>query len=283
MTFFIFGAGYSGRAFALAQSTPVYGTTRDAAQFGALKAANVIPFLFHGKSLDALLAAALEKTTHLIISIAPDTRGDLILALPDLQQKIPNLQWIGYLSTVGVYGNHDGRWVNETAPCRTILPRNRKRIEVEKGWQHFAEKHNIPLAILRLAGIYGPGRNAFIKLQQGKAHRIIKPGQVFNRIHTADITGVIKHLADRKQNGIFNVCDNEPAPPQDVIAFAAGLMGIEPPPEIPFEKSGFNPMIHSFYGDNKRVSNELLLKTGYHPVYPDYRQALTSMWQSKHW
>lgn len=283
MTFFIFGAGYSGRAFALTQPVPVYGTTRDAAQFDTLKAANVIPLLFDGASLNAPVAAALAKTTHLVISIAPDAKGDPVLSLPDLQHRMPDLQWIGYLSTVGVYGDHDGRWIDETAPCRTTLPRNRKRIEVEKAWQLFAGQRNIPLAILRLAGIYGPGRNAFVKLQQGKAHRIIKPGQIFNRIHVADIAGAIKHLADTKQNGIFNICDNEPAPPQDVVTFAAHLMGIQPPPEIPFEKADITPMARSFYGDNKRVSNELLIKTGYHLHYPDYRQALTALWQSQHW
>lgn len=283
MTFFIFGAGYSGRVFALTQPAPVYGTTRDAAQFDTLKAANVIPLLFDGKSLNAPVVAALAKTTHLVISIAPDAGGDPVLALPDLQRKMPDLQWIGYLSTVGVYGDHGGRWIDETAPCRTTLPRNRKRIEVEKAWQLFAEQCNIPLAILRLAGIHGPGRNVFIKLQQGTAHRIIKPGQIFNRIHVADIAGAIKHLADTKQGGIFNICDNEPAPPQDVVTFAAHLMGIQPPPEIPFEKADITPMARSFYGDNKRVSNELLIKTGYHLNYPDYRQALTALWQSQHW
>jgi len=283
MNFFIFGAGYSGRAFAMTRPAPVYGTTREATQFDMLNAANASPLLFNGESPGALLAAALEKTTHLIISIPPDERGDPVLAMPALRQMLPDLQWICYLSTVGVYGDHGGRWIDETAPCRATLPRNRKRIDVEKDWQRFADTHTVPLAILRLAGIYGPGRNAFVKLQQGKAHRIIKPGQVFNRIHVADIAGAINHLAATRQGGIFNICDHEPAPPQDVIIFAAGLMGIKPPPEIPLGKAALSPTARSFYSDNKRISNELLIKTGYHPVHPDYRQALTDMWQSRHW
>ncbi|RCL00737.1 MAG: Nucleoside-diphosphate-sugar epimerase [Candidatus Tokpelaia sp. JSC189] len=283
MTFFIFGAGYSGRAFALTQSAPVYGTTRDPTHFGTLKAANVIPLLFDGVNLNTSLTSALEKTTHLIISIPPTAKEDIVLALSDLRNRVPALQWIGYLSTVGVYGNHDGRWINEAAPCQTTLPRNRKRIEAEKAWQRFARQHNIPLAILRLAGIYGPDRNAFVKLQQSKAHRIIKPGQVFNRIHVVDIAGAIKHLADNKHCGIFNICDNEPASPQDVVTFAARLIGVQAPPEIPFEKADISPMARSFYADNKRVSNELLIKTGYHLNYPDYRQALTAIWQAQDW
>lgn len=288
MTFFIFGAGYSGQAFAAAQKRPVYGTTRATARFDTLRAANIHPLLFNGRDLaspltSASLICALAKTTHLIISIPPDNQGDPVLALPGLRRLLPALQWIGYLSTVGVYGDHHGRHVDETAPCRATLPRNVRRIEAEKNWRHFADAHHIPLAVLRLAGIYGSGRNAFVKLRQGNAHRIIKPGQVFNRIHVADIAGAIQHLADKKRNGIFNISDDEPAPPQDVITFAAKLMNMEPPPEIPFEKASLSPMARSFYGDNKRVSNELLGKSGYHLLYSNYRRALTHMWQSQRW
>jgi len=283
MTFFIFGAGYSARSFASTQTAPVYGTTRHAAKCGALQAANIIPLLFDGAPPTAPLAAALAQTTRLIISIAPGSNGDPVLALPGLRQYLPRLEWIGYLSTIGVYGDHGGRWINETAPCQPSLQRNKIRLEVEKGWQAFAANHHVPLAILRLAGIYGPGRNAFVKLRDGTAHRIVKPGQVFNRIHVSDIAGAICHLADTRQGGIFNVCDDEPAPPQDVVTYAAKLMGVAPPPEIPFENAVLSSMARSFYGDNKRVSNELLRESGYHPLYRDYRQALTKMWQSKNW
>ncbi|RCL00243.1 MAG: Nucleoside-diphosphate-sugar epimerase [Candidatus Tokpelaia sp. JSC188] len=283
MTFFIFGAGYTGKAFSLTQSMPVYGTTRDIAHFKTLKAANIIPLLFDGVNLSTSIIIALKRTTHLIISIASTAVGDPVLGLPNLWSKMPILQWIGYLSTVGVYGNHNGRWVDETAPCYTTLPRNKKRIEIEKSWQRFSRQYNIPLAILRLAGIYGPGRNAFVKLRKGKAHRIIKPGQVFNRVHVADIAGAINHLADNKCSGIFNICDNEPAFPQDVITFAARLLRMQVPPEIPFEKADIPSVIRSFYSDNKRVSNKLLLKTGYRLNYPDYRKALTLIWQTRDW
>lgn len=284
MIFFIFGAGYSGMAFAMTQRVSIYGTVRNTAKIPIVKKANICPLLFNSVNLDPSLSEALAKTTHLIISIAPNSEGnDPVLALPRLRQSMPKLQWICYLSTVGVYGNHDGHWINETTSCHSILPRNKKRIAVEKDWQCFSKKYHIPLAILRLAGIYGPDRNVFVKLQQGNARRIIRPGQIFNRIHVADIAGAIKHLADKSQEGIFNICDNEPAPPQDVVTFAAKLMNIVPPTEISFERADLSPMAQSFYNDNKRVSNTLLRKSGYDLLYPDYREALTNMWQSKHW
>ncbi|RCL03857.1 MAG: Nucleoside-diphosphate-sugar epimerase [Candidatus Tokpelaia sp. JSC161] len=285
MIFFIFGGGYSGRAFAAKTSYPVYGTTRNPQQFSNLKKSNIRPLLFHNNQLDqSSLFAILERITHLIISIPPSTnQEDPVLELPQFQKRIQNLQWICYLSTVGVYGNHNGHWVDERSICRTTSPYKKKRIDIENKWLLFSKKNNIPLAILRLAGIYGPGRNAFVKLRTKKAHLIIKEGQVFNRIHVADIAGAIKHLAHKKQIGTFNLCDNQPAPPQNVITFAAQLMGIKPPPEIPFEKANLDPITKSFYKDNKRVSNASIIRNGYNLLYPNYQQALTNMWHSNQW
>lgn len=283
MRFMIFGAGFSARAFAKQSDALIYGTTRSESKFPALAEAGIKPLLFSQPTASTDLLDQLSETTHLIISIAPDGNGDCVLNQPALLAAMKKLEWIGYLSTIGVYGDHQGQWIDENAICRPALPRNQMRLNVETEWIQFAKPRDIPIAILRLAGIYGPGRNAFIKLQQGKAHRIIKPGQVFNRIHSDDIAGVIDQFAKARQSGIFNLSDNEPAPPQDVISYAAHLMGVEAPEEIPFEEAQLSEMARSFYGDNKKISNQKLLKTGYRLKHPDYRTALDTMWLTDNW
>lgn len=283
MRFMIFGAGFSARAFAKQSDALIYGTTRSEGKFHALAEAGIKPLLFSQPTASTDLLDQLSETTHLIISIAPDGNGDCVLNQPALLAAMKKLEWIGYLSTIGVYGDHQGQWIDEDAICRPALPRNQMRLNVETEWIQFAKPRDIPIAILRLAGIYGPGRNAFIKLQQGKAHRIIKPGQVFNRIHSDDIAGVIDQFAKARQSGIFNLSDNEPAPPQDVISYAAHLMGVEAPEEIPFEEAQLSEMARSFYGDNKKISNKKLLKTGYRSKHPDYRTALDTMWLTDNW
>src|SRR5690606_33676235 len=195
----------------------------------------------------------------------------------------PQLRWIGYLSTVGVYGNYDGGWVDETGECLPVSKRSQLRLEAENQWLALGEKAGMPVAVLRLSGIYGPGRNAFVNLRNGTAKRLIKPGQVFNRIHAADIAGALWHLANRDLGGVFNVTDDEPGPPQDVVTYAAGLMGVEPPPEIPFASAQLSPMARSFYGENKRVSNAALKGTGYRFRHPDYRSAFDAMWAAGDW
>jgi nucleoside-diphosphate-sugar epimerase len=157
------------------------------------------------------------------------------------------------------------------------------RVEAESQWLALGREMEVPVAIMRLAGIYGPGRNAFVKLGEGKARRIVKPGQVFSRIHVDDIAGATEMLALRGLGGIFNICDDEPAPPQDVIAHAASLMGVEPPPETPFEEAEMTPMARSFYGDNRRVSNAKLKAAGYELHHPDYRGSLERMWREGSW
>ena len=191
------------------------------------------------------------------MSAAPDEAGDPVLGAGReiLATRMPRLAWIGYLSTVGVYGDHGGGWVNETSECRPVSRRSVMRVLAEQDWLAFGREAGVAVAVLRLSGIYGPGRNALVNLAGGTARRLVKPGQVFNRIHVADIAGALKHLAGHSTAGIFNVTDDLPAPPQDVVAYAAGLMGIEAPPEIPFETAQLSPMARSFYGENKRVSN----------------------------
>lgn len=286
MNVFIFGAGFSAKAFAGASPphAKIVGTTRSPEKFDALRAEGIAPLLFDGTASPEL-SRALAATTHLVISIAPADAGDPVLSAfaGMIRTSMPSLRWIGYLSTVGVYGDYQGRWIDETADCRPVSRRSKLRVEAEEAWQSLAGGIGKPLAILRLSGIYGPGRNAFVNLENGTAKRLVKPDQVFNRIHATDIGGALWHLADRNLGGVFNVTDDEPAPPQDVVAYAADLMGVAPPPEIPFDAAQLSPMARSFYGENKRVSNRKLKQTGYGFRYPDYRAALSAMWRAKNW
>jgi nucleoside-diphosphate-sugar epimerase len=284
--FFIFGAGYSGKAFARANDRreAVFGTTRAPEKFDALRSAGIEPLQFDG-ALSPELSEALARTTHLIVSVAPDEAGEPVLnaAGDALRKQMPALQWIGYLSTVGVYGDHGGAWVEETSECRPMSKRSVMRVAAEQEWLTLGREIGKPAAILRLSGIYGPGRNALTNLADGTARRLVKPGQVFNRIHCDDIAGALWLLADKTLGGIFNVTDDEPAPPQDVVAYAAGLMGVEPPPEIPFETAQLSPMARSFYGENKRVANKAIKAAGYRFRFPNYRVALERMWAEDNW
>ena len=284
---FIFGAGFSGREAGrqiAAKGLPVAGTTRSAAKAEFLQGAGIKPLVFDG-TLTPQILASLEKATHLLMSIGPDDNGDPLLPQlsGELSAAMPKLEWIGYLSTVGVYGDHKGAWVDETSLCLPSNRRSQDRLKAEAAWQGFAQDRKVPLAILRLSGIYGPGRNAFCNLEDGSAKRIIRKGQVFNRIHIDDIAGAVQHLAAKGLGGIFNVSDNEPAPPQDVVTFAAEMMGVQPPPEIDYDSATLSPMARSFYGEVKRVSNKKLTDSGYQFRQPDYRRAFTQMWQSGAW
>ena len=288
MRIFLFGAGYSALAFArLAgnEAQSIAGTTRGESKFGALRGAGIEPFALDGTPVSPEIAAALVRATHIVVSAGPTDAGDPVIAAARdlLVGATPKLRWIGYLSTVGVYGNHDGAWIDETADCRPRPGRSDHRLEAEKEWSDLARERGVPLAILRLAGIYGPGRNALVNLENGTARRIVKPGQIFNRIHVDDIAGSLLHLARSAAGGVFNVTDDEPAPPQDVVAYAANLMGVAPPPEIDFDTADLTPMARSFYGENKRVSNAKLKATGYRFVHPNYRAALTAMWEKGNW
>lgn len=283
MRFLIFGAGYSARAFAQKSHVEIAGTTRTKDHFSSLEKVGITPLLFPSNDEDSDLIGQLQQTTHLVISIAPDEHGDIVLRDKILSSKMPRLEWICYLSTIGVYGNHNGEWIDETADCNPSLVRNKMRLIAEKNWEAFAAHLNVPIATLRLGGIYGPGRNIFLKLQQNKAQRIIKKGQVFNRVHVDDIAGVIDKFSQTRQDGLFNVVDNTPCPPQDIITYAAKLMGINPPPEIPFEQAEMSKIARTFYSDNKKILNHKLLKTGYKLKQPDYRTALNTMWSSGSW
>ncbi|WP_274423601.1 SDR family oxidoreductase [Chelativorans sp. YIM 93263] len=277
---FIFGAGFSGRAIgeALAPEAEfIGGTTRDPDKAGGLSALKIEPFFYTGDGLSDELHETLRTITHLIVSIAPGEGGDPVLADIDTPAVLPALEWIGYLSTVGVYGDHGCAWVDEESPCRPASARSRRRIDAEKNWAGFGRRADVPVALLRLAGIYGPGRNPFVNLAKGTARRIVKPGQVFNRIHVADIAGAMRHLLHQKAAGIFNLVDDEPSPSHEVVAYAASLLGVAPPPEIPFEEAELGPMARSFYSECKRVSNARLKASGYSLQFSNYREALTAM------
>jgi len=285
--YFIFGAGYSGRAFARLVSGEAFvaGTTRSPERFARLRAAGIEPYIFDGEAISDAVRSELADTTHLIVSAAPIEAGDpvLVAGRDVLATGMPRLAWIGYLSTVGVYGDHGGGWVDESGECRPVSRRSVMRVLAERDWLSFGRETSVAVAVLRLSGIYGPGRNAFVNLAAGTARRLVKPGQVFNRIHVADIAGALEHLGGRSIAGIFNVTDDLPAPPQDVVAYAADLMAVEPPPEIPFETAQISPMARSFYGENKRVSNAAIKQAGYRFMFPDYRAALDSMWAGLNW
>ena len=282
---FIFGAGYSGKAFARANrdAAVILGTTRSDEKFDALRQAGIAPLLFDG-ALTGEIGEALAKTTHLVISVAPEEAGDPVLnAAREAIAGMPAVEWIGYLSTVGVYGDYGGAWVDETAACRPVSKRSVMRVEAEQAWLKLGAEIGKPVAILRLSGIYGPGRNALVNLENGNARRLVKPDQVFNRIHCDDIAGALWRLIEGNTGGIFNVTDDEPAPPQDVVAYAASLMGVEPPPEIPFDTAQLSPMARSFYGENKRVANAAIKVAGYSLRFSDYRAAFDHMWASGDW
>ncbi len=284
----IFGAGYSGKAIAKSlQDTigRISGTTRSAEHAQKLLSLGISPFIFDGDTLSETLRRELATVTHLVQSIAPGKTGDPLLRIcsGDLKSLMPQLQWVAYLSTVGVYGNHDGAWVDEETPCKPVSARSLERVQAEQAWQMASDGADVPLSILRLSGIYGPGRNGFINLEKGTARRLIKSGQVFNRIRVEDIGAATAFLISQNVGGIFNVTDDEPAPPQDVVTFAAKMMGIAPPPEQAFETAELSAMARSFYGENKRVSNRKLRDMGYAFHYPDYRLALRQLWESGSW
>ncbi len=285
---FVFGLGYSAGTFARvmkARARSIGGTVRSEEKAERLRAEGLSALVFDGAAPGAGVGAALADATHLLVSIAPGEEGDPVLMhhAGDILAA-PKLRWIGYLSTVGVYGNYGGAWVSETTTPHPVSERAKQRLVAEKAWAALSAERGVPLATFRIAGIYGPGRNAFVNLAEGKAHRIVKAEQVFNRIHVDDIVAALAASVTRGTVGVVNLADDEPSPPQDVVAYAAELAGIPPPPEMPFEKADLSPMARSFYGENKRVSNRRLRdELGVDLAYPNYRIALEAMWRTGTW
>lgn len=274
-----YSAGFCARA-ALARGWEVTGTVRSAEKAAELSREGIRTLVFGGFAVSSALAKAVAEADAVLVSVQPAEDGDPALGpLRDALMAAPNLRWIGYLSTIGVYGDQGGAWIDEATPPAPTNARTRQRVEIEEAWLELGRDSGKPVHIFRLSGIYGPGRNAITKLRSGTANRLIKRGQVFNRIHVDDIAGVLMaSLAQPRQGAIYNVTDDEPGPPQDVITFAAELTGLEPPPEIPFEQAKLSPMAASFYGESKRVSNALVKREfGYAFRYPTYREALRDL------
>ncbi len=278
---FCFGYGYCcdylGHALVQAGGWDIYGTTRDLEKRALLTERGITAYIFDWESPLADPTAALENTTHLLISTPPGDEGDpSFLAHAKDILKLPNLQWVGYLSTTSVYGDRDGGWVDETSERRPTSKRGSRRKKAEDQWLSLCETQGLPIHIFRLAGIYGPGRSALDSIRAGMARRIEKPGHAFSRIHVEDIVRVLQaSMAAPNPGGIYNIADDEAAPSHDVIAHACELLGRPVPPLVPIDEADLSPMARSFYNDNKRIRNEKMkVELGGELKYKTYREGL---------
>jgi nucleoside-diphosphate-sugar epimerase len=278
---FCCGLGYTALALArrlMAEGWQVAGTTRAADRRASLAAEGFQLHLFGRERPLVDAEATLAGTTHLLTSIPPDEAGDPVLDhhFADLR-RCATLQWAGYLGTTGVYGDRGGAWVSEADAVAPTMARTRRRAAAEARWL----QSGLPVHVFRLAGIYGPGpgRNALEAVRAGSARRIVKPGQVFGRVHVDDIVEVLRASIARPDPGaVYNVADDEPAPPQDVIAFACELLGVAPPPEVPYDQAELSPMAQSFYADSRRISNARIKRElGVRLRYPTYREGLRAI------
>jgi nucleoside-diphosphate-sugar epimerase len=275
-TLFCFGLGYSAMALSRrldAAGWTIRGTCRKPARKAALGALGISAALFDGDTpMDP--ADLLQGATHVLLSIPPGAEGD-----PAFRQHAEDIaaagtvKWVGYFSTTGVYGNRDGDWVDETSDLRPGSERSQRRADAERDWLSWGDRHGISVQIFRLPGIYGPGRSAVDQVKAGTARRISKPGHVFSRIHVEDIaTAVAASIARPRPGGIYNVCDDEPAAPGDVVAYVCELLSQKPPPEIPYDDADMSPMAKSFWSDNRRVRNDRMKEElGVRLDFPDYR------------
>lgn len=270
----LLGYGYSAAAFAasLPGDWRRIGTTRSSEKAAMMTRQGIEPV---DPGDTAAMERAIAAADRIVISAPPGENGDPMLAKFGAALRAARPSWVGYLSTTGVYGDRQGGWVDEESPLAPVNARSARRVAAERDWLG----SGLPVEVFRLAGIYGPGRSAFDRLREGRAQRIVKPGQVFCRIHVDDIAGALGRAARAPEPGrILNLADDLPSPPWEVIAYAAELLGMEPPPEIPFEAAELSPMALSFYNESKRVSNRRLREEfGYAPLYPDYRAGLRAI------
>jgi hypothetical protein len=275
---FVFGLGYSARSFidrSAGRFTRITATARTVDTSRGTAALPIETLRFDADGADPAIAKRLAEADLVLVSVPPDPSGDAVLRSFASDLATSPARRIVYLSSVGVYGDNHGAWIDETAAVAGD-GRRRQRIDAEAAWRALKGDRT---TILRIAGIYGPGRNALVNLRAGKAHRIVKPGQVFNRIHVDDIATTIAAAFDHRNAGTWNVCDDEPAPPQDVVTFAASLMGIAPPPEQDFASAEMSAMARSFYASNNRISNARLKRDlGVELAFPTYREGLTALW-----
>ena len=281
MRLFVFGLGYVGEAFAQAlraRGWEIAASARSPEQAEMLRAAGITPADPNDK--DAM-AQALTGVNAVLITSPPSEDGCVALesVIPALAQAEAFPDWIGYLSTTGVYGDFEGNWVFETSPLKAQSVEGARRVGAERDWRQVGRGMGLTVATFRLPGIYGPGRSALDRLRAGEGRRIVKPGQVFSRIHLDDIvSGLLASLDQPRAGGIYNLCDDEPAPPQDVMQYAAGLLGAPVPPDLPFNQLGMSPATRRFYAENKRVSNaRAKAELGWRPKYPTYREGLAAI------
>ena len=279
-----FGLGYSARRLArrlLRQGWRVTGTARSDAAVSRLVTEGFDGVIFDGSAKIDGFASLARDVTHILLSVPPGADGDPVFARhgQNIGALAPQLKWVGYLSTTGVYGDRQGGWVDENGELLPATERGRRRVEAEANWQGLHKANGLPLHIFRLAGIYGPGSNQLVSLLNGKSRRVIKPGQVFSRIHVDDIAAILQASLDRPNPGrIYNVCDDEAAPPQEVVVHAAALLNRPAPPEVAFEDAEMSPMGRSFYAESKRVSNDRIKQElGVELAYPTYREGLSAL------
>ncbi|HJN04782.1 MAG TPA: SDR family oxidoreductase [Alphaproteobacteria bacterium] len=278
---FCFGLGYSARLLAqqvLDEGWTVTGTTRSEEKREAIRGLGAQAIFFdRGRPVPA---RAFSGVTHVVSSVPPDDNGDPVA---DLHGKdlagLQTLEWAALLSTTGVYGDRDGGTVDEESELGATNRRGELRVIAERAWLALHEAHGFPAHIFRLAGIYGPGRSPLTRAAQGKASRIVKPGLVLGRIHQEDIVGALRaSMAKPNPGRIYNLADDEPMPPQDITAYACTLLGIDSPPEIPYQEAEMPPRMREFYSDCKRVSNlRLKQELRYQLKYPNYRAGLDAL------
>jgi nucleoside-diphosphate-sugar epimerase len=280
MRLFCFGYGYSAEALArkLSPRLAALAGTRTNPQAPQEAGAALVPYKGDGPS--SAVRTLLAGTTHLLVSIPPNLEGDAVLRdfAADIA-ALTDLAWVGYLSTVGVYGDAKGAWVDEESPVRPLTERSLRRAEAERAWLDLGARTGRRVEVFRLAGIYGPGRSVLDSLRAGTARRIVKPGQVFNRIHVDDVARVLAAAIDRDTGArVFNVSDDEPAPPEEVVAYAAELIGLPVPPTLAFDAAGLAGMAASFWSECKRVRNERIRrKLEVELMYPTYREGLRAL------
>lgn len=279
---FFFGLGFSAGVLAArlaAKGWTISATSRSAGGAAKISAKGYRGLVFDGTA--PLPSSAFDGVTHVVVSAPPDADGDPVLrqCTDDFAARARQFRWVAYLSTTGVYGDHGGGLVTEDTPLTPNTGRGEKRLEAETKWLALWREHGLPVHLFRLAGIYGPGRNQLVSLLDGTAKRIIKQGQLFSRIHVEDIANTLEaSIATPNPGRAYNVCDDEASPPQDVVAYGAGLLGLPVPPDIPFEQAELSPMARSFYADSKRVSNTRIKEElGVRLSYPTYREGLGAL------
>lgn len=276
-TLLSFGHGYSAQALEqllLPEGWTIIGTTRGIEKADAMRQRGLTALTFPSPKI----VDAVKTATHVLVSAGPNAEGDPILTQyrDVIAATAPTLEWVGYLSTTGVYGDHNSAWIDESTPLAPSTQRGQWRKAAEQAWIDIPD---LPLHIFRLAGIYGPGRGPFEKVRRGTARRIIKKGQVFSRIHVDDIAQVVTASINRPNPGaVYNVCDDDPAPPQDVISYAAELLELPEPPAVAFEKAEMTPMARSFYAESKKVRNDKIKdELGVALKYSNYREGLAAL------